>query len=166
MKRIPKTPVEFDYDLWTTEDGKCMVRVKITGEVEVDVLHGHHLGVAAPGSAAFDAENRTQGGFPQGYHGFLANLPQAVRQTHSSGGLSLASGGGGDGGNQDQLAVGGLTVLEEPIVHLGLVVAIGLQILFCHTQLTGNVLDGLHLTGLGDLDIASHRKSSPFQNTP
>lgn len=25
--------IEFDYDLWTTEDGKCMVRVKITGEV-------------------------------------------------------------------------------------------------------------------------------------
>lgn len=37
MKRIPKTPAEFDYDLWTTEDGKCMVRVKATGEtVEVD----------------------------------------------------------------------------------------------------------------------------------
>ena len=37
MKRTPKTPVEFDYDLWTTEDGKCMVRVKLTGEVtEVD----------------------------------------------------------------------------------------------------------------------------------
>ena len=33
MKRIPKTPIEFDYDLWTTEDGKCMVRVKRTGEV-------------------------------------------------------------------------------------------------------------------------------------
>ena len=37
MKGIPKTPIEFDYDLWTTEDGKCMVRVKFTGEVtEVD----------------------------------------------------------------------------------------------------------------------------------
>ena len=37
MKRLPKTPVEFDYDLWTTEDGKCMVRIKGTGEVtEVD----------------------------------------------------------------------------------------------------------------------------------
>lgn len=36
-ERIPKTPVEFDYDLWTTEDGKCMVRVKATGETtEVD----------------------------------------------------------------------------------------------------------------------------------
>ena len=35
--RIPKTPIEFDYDLWTTEDGKCMVRVKSTGETsEVD----------------------------------------------------------------------------------------------------------------------------------
>lgn len=37
MKKTPKTPIEFDYDLWTTEDGKCMVRVKLTGEVtEVD----------------------------------------------------------------------------------------------------------------------------------
>ena len=35
--RIPKTPIEFDYDLWTTETGKCMVRVKSTGETtEVD----------------------------------------------------------------------------------------------------------------------------------
>ena len=32
-----KTPIEFDYDLWTTEEGKCMVRIKRTGEVsEVD----------------------------------------------------------------------------------------------------------------------------------
>ena len=31
--KTPKTPVAFDYDLWTTEDGKCMVRVKKTGEV-------------------------------------------------------------------------------------------------------------------------------------
>ena len=27
-KTMPKTPIEFDYDLWTTEEGKCMVRVK------------------------------------------------------------------------------------------------------------------------------------------
>lgn len=30
--KTPKTPIEFDYDLWTTEDGKCMVRLKATGE--------------------------------------------------------------------------------------------------------------------------------------
>lgn len=34
---VPRTPAEFDYDLWTTEDEKCMVRIKRTGEVsEVD----------------------------------------------------------------------------------------------------------------------------------
>ena len=27
-----ENPIEFDYDLWTTKDGKCMVRVKSTGE--------------------------------------------------------------------------------------------------------------------------------------
>jgi hypothetical protein len=37
MKRTPKTPIEFDYDLWTTEEGKCMARIKLTGEItEVD----------------------------------------------------------------------------------------------------------------------------------
>ena len=24
--KTPKTPIEFDYDLWTTEDGKCIKR--------------------------------------------------------------------------------------------------------------------------------------------
>jgi hypothetical protein len=32
-----KTPIEFEYDLWIDENGKCMVRVKSSGEVcEVD----------------------------------------------------------------------------------------------------------------------------------
>ena len=31
--KAPKTPAAFDYDLWTTEEGKCMVRIKVTGEV-------------------------------------------------------------------------------------------------------------------------------------
>lgn len=31
--KTPKTPATFDYDLWTTEDGKYMVRIKATGEV-------------------------------------------------------------------------------------------------------------------------------------
>ena len=45
---IPRTPVEFDYDLWTTAEGKCMVRIKATGEItEVErsvmqVLHKGH----------------------------------------------------------------------------------------------------------------------------
>lgn len=30
-RNLPKT--EFDYDLWTTEEGKYMVRIRSTGEV-------------------------------------------------------------------------------------------------------------------------------------
>lgn len=30
---VPKTPKDFDYDLWTTESGSYMVRIKATGEV-------------------------------------------------------------------------------------------------------------------------------------
>lgn len=34
---VPKPPKEFDYDLWTTDSGAYMVRVKSTGEIcEVD----------------------------------------------------------------------------------------------------------------------------------
>lgn len=35
---VPKTPKEFDYDLWTAGNGAYMVRVKSTGEIcEVDI---------------------------------------------------------------------------------------------------------------------------------
>jgi len=63
---IPKTPVEFDYDLWTTEEGKCMVRIKATGEiteVERSALRGeaspaHHISGAG---SIQRRENRSNG---------------------------------------------------------------------------------------------------------
>lgn len=36
-----KTPKKFDYDLWTTDNGECFVRIKATGEtttVSVEVM--------------------------------------------------------------------------------------------------------------------------------
>ena len=32
--KIPKTPKEFDYDLWTTDDGNCILRINATGQVQ------------------------------------------------------------------------------------------------------------------------------------
>ena len=46
--------------------------VEITGEVQVDVFHRNHLGIAAAGRAAFDAEHRTQRGLAQGDDHFFA----------------------------------------------------------------------------------------------
>ena len=45
--------------------------VDVAGEVEVEVLHGHDLRVAAAGGAALDAEHRAQRGLAQGEHGVV-----------------------------------------------------------------------------------------------
>lgn len=68
--------------------------VEVPGEVEVDVLHGDHLGIAASGGPALHAEHRPQGRLPQGGHGVFADFPQAVRQAHGGGGFPLPGGVG------------------------------------------------------------------------
>ena len=40
-------------------------RVEVPGEVEVDLVHRHHLRVPATGSAALHAEHRAQGRLAQ-----------------------------------------------------------------------------------------------------
>ena len=47
-------------------------RMKITREMEIQILHRHHLGIAAAGRAAFDAEARPKGRFAQSQHGLLS----------------------------------------------------------------------------------------------
>ena len=79
--------------------------VKVAGEVEVDVLHRHYLGVAAAGGAALYAEDRTEGGLAKGDGDVLADAAKSVRKTYGGGGFSLACGGGGDGGDKNELAV-------------------------------------------------------------
>ena len=43
-------------------------RVHVAGEVEVDVLHRHHLRIAAAGGAALDAEHGAERRLPQRQH--------------------------------------------------------------------------------------------------
>ena len=127
--------------------------VEIPGEVEVDVLHGHHLGIASPGRAALHAEDGAQGGLPQGHQGVFPQAAEGVGQAHGGGGFALPGGGGVDGGDENQLSVAPLALPEEAGVHLGLVVSIELQIPGVHPGGGGNLRDGTHLTGLGDFDI-------------
>ena len=51
-------------------------RVEVAGEVEIDLLHGEHLGVSAAGSAAFHAETGAERGFAQGNDCFAADAVQ------------------------------------------------------------------------------------------
>ena len=143
--------------------------VEIAGEVEVDVLHGDHLSVAAAGGAALDAKHGTERRFPQSGHGAFAQLPQTVGQTHGGGGLALACRGGVDGGHQDQLAIGSVgPILQQTVIDLGLVAAILLQIFLIDPRGGGNLRDGAHPALLGDLNISQHDPCPPVlkcQNT-
>ena len=75
--------------------------MEVPGKVEVDVLHGYHLGVPAPGGAPLHPEHRTQGRLPQAQKHVLVQPFQRVRQPHAGGGLALPGRGGVDGRDQD-----------------------------------------------------------------
>ena len=142
--------------------------VEVAGKVEVDVLHGHHLGIAAAGGAALDAEHRPQRRLPQRHHGLLAKTPQGVGKADGGGGFALSGGGRIDGGDQDQLAVVSLFLTQKPGVHLSLVTAVRFQIRLIHARFTGDVGDGAQGGGLRDLNIrfVSHRGILSFKKRP
>jgi hypothetical protein len=79
--------------------------VEVAGEVEVDVLHRHDLGITTAGGAALHAERRPERGLAQAQHRLLADVVERIGQAHRCGGLALAGWRWRDGGDQDQLAV-------------------------------------------------------------
>ena len=138
--------------------------VEVTGKVQVDVLHGDNLSVAAAGSAALNAKHRSQRGLTQGNQNVLAQLAHTVGQTDGGGGLAFAGRGGVDGGDQDQLAIGLVGhVLEDLVVHLCLVLAVLLQVLLVHTGGLCDLGNGLHDGFLCDFDVSfeCHSYQSP-----
>ena len=48
--------------------------VEVTGEVQVDLLHGDHLRVPSAGRSTLDAEHRSQRRLPQSHHNVLPHL--------------------------------------------------------------------------------------------
>ena len=141
--------------------------MEVPGEVEVDVLHGDHLGIAAAGGPALHAEHRPQGRLPQGGHGVFADFPQAVGKAHGGGGFPLSGGGWGDGGDQDQLAVGPVRpVPQQAVVDLGLIPAVLLQILGVDAAGGGNIADGQGRGLLGDLNVCHVASPSVFPIFP
>ena len=133
--------------------------VEIAGKVQVDVLHGHHLGIAAASRTALYAEHGAERGLPQAEHGVLAPLYQCVCQTDAGGGFALPCRGGVDGSNQNQLALSG-GVFQAGDVQLGLVLAIVLQQLAVNASLGGHLVNGKHGGGLCDFDVSFHIQHS------
>ena len=74
----------------------------IAGEVQVDVFHRQHLGVAAACRAAFDAEDRAERWLANRRDCFLAKLVEALCQPDSDRRFAFARRGWGNGRNHNQ----------------------------------------------------------------
>ena len=127
--------------------------MEVTSEVEVDILHGHHLGIPAAGGAALDTEHWSHGGLPQSHHGVLADTAQRVSKAHSHRGLALSGRSGGDSGHQNQLAVGAAALLEQTVIHFRLISSVQFQICLVDPGGRGNLGNRLHLASLRNFNI-------------
>ena len=80
-------------------------RVEVAGEMEVDVLHRHDLGIAAAGRAALHAEAGAKARLAQADDRLLADMVERVAKPDRRRGLALAGRRRRDRGDEDQLAV-------------------------------------------------------------
>ena len=128
---------------------------EVPSEMEVDVLHGEQLGVAAARGAALDAEDRAQGRLAQHDHGFFADAVQAVGQANGNRGLAFTGRGGRDGRDEDELAVFVLVPFGQGQGQLGLELAVGLELVVLEAEFGRNVSDMEHFCLLGDGDVRS-----------
>ena len=80
-------------------------RVKVAGEVEVDVLHRDDLGIAAAGGPALHAEDRAERRLAQRNTRAFSDAAQAVGEADGRGGFALARRGGRDRRDKNELPV-------------------------------------------------------------
>ena len=129
--------------------------VHVAGEMQVDVLHRDDLRITAACRAAFYAEHRSERRLAQGKARIIAFQTQGIRQTDGNRGLSLARRRRVDGGHQHELALL-RKLLQGEIIHLCLILSVRLQQVRRNAERIGNLCDGLHRAGLGNLDIGKH----------
>ena len=138
--------------------------VDVAGEVEVQVLHRHHLGQPAAGGAALDAEHRAERRLAQAEHRVLADLPEALGERHGGGGLALARLRRRHAGHAHELAVRRVAqAVEHAQRHLRLVAPVGLELVGQQPGALGDRVDRLKLRLLRDLETALHRHLSSHQ---
>ena len=128
--------------------------VKISGKMKVDILHGHHLGIASSGCPALYAKYRAKAWLPESQGALFSYMPESVSQAYGGGGLSLSCRGGSDSCDKHQPAVlPVLHVTDKAIVYLCFIFAIFLYISVIYTQGLGYLPYGLHPVFLSYLYI-------------
>ena len=141
--------------------------VEIAGKVQVDVFHGHHLGIAAAGRAAFDTETGTQRGLAQGNDNFFPDFLQPLGQTYRRGRFPFPGRSRGNGCHQHQLSRFPVFHFADQIVgKFGFIFSVQLQIFLINPQFFRNLRNRQHFYLLGNLDIRQHGNSSFSYSSP
>ena len=108
--------------------------MEVAREMQVDLIHRQHLGIATAAGTPLHAEARPQGRFAQGQHGILAQALHAQGQSDAHRGLADARLGGRDGRHEDELVLAYLLLVNEAFGHLGNVSAVVLQLFLGNAQ--------------------------------
>jgi hypothetical protein len=134
-------------------------RVDVAREVEVDVLHREHLGVAAAGGPALDPEHRPERRLADGDQRVLAVLVERLAEPDRGDRLSLAHRRRRHPGHEDQFVVG--LALGDPVdgveFDLRLVLAEQLEVGLLEPERLDDVTDVVFLYGLCDLVVGGYR---------
>ena len=126
--------------------------MKVTGKVEIDILHGNYLGIASAGGAALDAENGAQRGFAQGGNYLFAGPLQGVCQA-DGGGFSFTGRRRIDSRYQYELSVRGIVFRQQAVVDLRLIFSVLFQVAVIDAGFLGNPGNRLHGTCLGNFNV-------------
>src|SRR5690625_4020807 len=132
-------------------------RVEVAREVQVHLVHRDDLGVTTTSGAALHAEVRAKRCLADADAGGLADGVQPVDQPDRRRRLPLARGRRVDRGDENQVPV--RTVLQrgdEIRRYLGLVMAIGEQVLGRDSELGTHLLDRFLGRLMCDLDVSFH----------
>ena len=136
-------------------------RVKITGEVQVDILHRHDLRVATASGAALHPEHGSQRGLAQADCRLLPDAVERIAQSDGRRRLAFAGGCRAYGRNQDQLAALPVVDACEPVQRdLGFRPAIGFQRGVRDAESRRDLADGQQTCMLRDVDIGLHVRGS------
>ncbi len=136
--------------------------MRVPVEMQVEVFHRYHLGVACTGRSALHPKYGPDRRFARAVAGVPAGTAQPLGEGHRRRRLTLAGLGRGHPGDVDQLAVRLVAeALEHRQVDLALVPAVLVDLLRLEPDPFGDLRDRTQLGILCDLKAAFHLNSSP-----
>src|SRR6516225_7376811 len=130
--------------------------------MEVDLVHGDDLGVAAAGRASLHAETGPERGLAQTDDRLPADAVERVAEADGGGRLALARRGRADRGDENELAVLAVReTVEKSIFELGDEAAERAQSGFGRADLRRDLRDRPQARGARDFEIGRHRSMLP-----